>query len=40
MVAPKFEAAGEFRDGLAAVRLNRQLGYIDTRGNLVWLPEE
>jgi WG repeat protein len=39
VVAPRFEAAGRFSEGLAPVRLGGRLGYADATGALVLVPE-
>ena len=37
-IAPRFDAAGDFSDGLAAVRIGRKWGFIDRSGSLVIRP--
>jgi hypothetical protein len=38
-IQPTFESALDFREGLAAVRLNGRWGFIDTRGQIVIPPQ-
>ncbi|BDG01022.1 WG repeat-containing protein [Anaeromyxobacter oryzae] len=38
VIAPRFDAADRFSDGLAAVRKCAQLGYADGRGEVVLVP--
>ncbi len=39
VIPPRFEAADRFSDGLASVRVDRQLGYVDATGKLVLVTE-
>jgi hypothetical protein len=39
VVAPQFESASEFTDGLAAVELGHRFGYIDQAGNVIVAPK-
>lgn len=38
VIAPQFDAAGSFSEGLARVRSNGKWGFIDTSGGWVILP--
>jgi len=37
-IPPKFSAAHNFDDGIAAVEINGKLGYINKTGNYIWKP--
>ena len=37
-LAPQFDKADTFSEGLAAIRLGKQVGYIDTTGKIVINP--
>ena len=39
VIDPLFDEAGEFKDGLALVKVDGDLGFIDTRGKTVVEPE-
>ncbi|MFM9952118.1 MAG: WG repeat-containing protein [Saprospiraceae bacterium] len=39
LILPEFRSAGDFSEGLAAVRINGFYGYIDTKGAVVIQPE-
>lgn len=39
VINPQFKSAGQFSEGLAAVRLNGTYGYIDQTGNMVIKPQ-
>ena len=39
VIKAKYNYAGYFYEGLAAVRINRKYGYIDTTGQLVIQPQ-
>src|SRR6185295_14098710 len=39
VIAPRFDEAGAFSEGLAAVRVGAKFGYIDTKGNIVIMPQ-
>ena len=39
VVEPKYDQAGEFSEGLAAVTIDGKVGYIDTKGKLVISPQ-
>jgi hypothetical protein len=40
VIAPSFDNAGEFGDGLAEVEMAGKRGYIDKSGTFVWPASE
>lgn len=39
VIQPQFDGAGQFSEGLAAVRVGTQWGYIDSKGTIVVTPQ-
>ena len=39
LIPPQFDSAGNFSEGLAAVKINDKWGYIDKKGNFVIQPQ-
>ena len=39
VIEPKYESVEDFRNGLAAVKINGKWGFIDTKGNIIVAPK-